>query len=49
MAMVIGLVLVLGLAGFFFLDRAAKKPPPALVISTPCSPRLITSVRGPIA
>jgi hypothetical protein len=29
MAMVIGLVLVLGLAGFFFLDRAAKKPPPA--------------------
>ena len=29
MAMVIGLVLILGLAGFFFLDRAAKKPPPA--------------------
>jgi hypothetical protein len=29
MALVIGLVLVLGLAGFFFLDRAAKKPPPA--------------------
>ena len=25
MAMVIGLVLVLGLAGFFFLDRAARK------------------------
>jgi len=29
MAMVIGLVLVLGLAGVFLLDRAAKKPPPA--------------------
>jgi hypothetical protein len=29
MAMVIGLVLVLGLAGFLYLDRAAKKPPPA--------------------
>ena len=29
MAIVIGLVLVLGLAGFFYLDRAAKKPPPA--------------------
>src|SRR6266849_1550599 len=29
MAIVIGLVLVLGLGGFFYLDRAAKKPPPA--------------------
>ena len=29
MAIVVGLVLMLGLAGFFFLDRAAKKPPPA--------------------
>jgi hypothetical protein len=29
MAIVVGLVLVLGLAGFFFLDRAAKRPPPA--------------------
>jgi len=29
MAMVIGLVLVLGLGGFLYLDRAAKKPPPA--------------------
>ena len=28
MAIVIGLVLVLGLGGFFFLDRASKKPPP---------------------
>jgi hypothetical protein len=28
MAVVIGLVLVLGLGGFLFLDRAAKKPPP---------------------
>ena len=28
MAMVIGLVLVLGLGGFFYLDRASKKPPP---------------------
>ena len=28
-AVVIGLVLVLGLGGFFYLDRAAKKPPPA--------------------
>lgn len=26
--MVIGLVLVLGLGGFFYLDRASKKPPP---------------------
>ena len=29
MAVVIGLVLVLGLGGFLFLDRAAKKEPPA--------------------
>ena len=29
MAIVIGLVLVLGLGGFLFLDRAAKKSPPA--------------------
>jgi hypothetical protein len=29
MAIVIGLVLVLGLGGFFYLDRAAQKPPPA--------------------
>jgi hypothetical protein len=29
MAIVIGLVLVLGLAGFFYLDYVAKKPPPA--------------------
>ena len=29
MAIVIGLVLVLGLGGFFYLDRVAKKPPPA--------------------
>lgn len=29
MAIVIGLVLVLGLGGFFYLDRAAKKPSPA--------------------
>ena len=29
MAIVIGLVLVLGLGGFLFLDRAAKKEPPA--------------------
>src|ERR1022692_4361628 len=29
MAVVIGLVLVLGLGGFFYLDRAAKKEPPA--------------------
>ena len=29
MAVVIGLVLVLGLGGFFYLDRAAKKGPPA--------------------
>ena len=29
MAIVIGLVLVLGLGGFFYLDHAAKKPPPA--------------------
>jgi len=29
MAIVIGLVLVLGLGGFLYLDRAAKKPPPA--------------------
>ena len=29
MAIVIGVVLVLGLGGFFYLDRAAKKPPPA--------------------
>ena len=29
MAIVIGLVLVLGLGGFLLLDRAAKKPPPA--------------------
>jgi hypothetical protein len=28
MAMVVGLVLVLGLGGFFILDRASKKPPP---------------------
>ena len=28
MAIVIGLVLVLGLGGFLLLDRAAKKPPP---------------------
>jgi hypothetical protein len=28
MAMVIGLVLVLGLGGFLYLDRAAKKDPP---------------------
>src|ERR1035437_3251196 len=28
MAIVIGLVLVLGLGGFFYLDRASKKPPP---------------------
>ena len=28
MAMVIGLVLVMGLGGFFYLDRASKKPPP---------------------
>lgn len=28
MAMVIGLVLVLGLGGFFYLDRASKKAPP---------------------
>ena len=28
-AVVIGLVLVLGLGGFLFLERAAKKPPPA--------------------
>ena len=27
-AIVIGLVLVLGLAGFLYLDRAAKQPPP---------------------
>ena len=29
MAVVVGLVLVLGLGGFFYLDRAAKKGPPA--------------------
>jgi hypothetical protein len=29
MAIVIGLVLALGIGGFFYLDRAAKKPPPA--------------------
>jgi hypothetical protein len=29
MAIVIGLVLVLGLGGFFYLDRAARKTPPA--------------------
>ena len=29
MAIVIGLVLLLGLGGFLFLDRAAKKEPPA--------------------
>ena len=29
MAIVIGLVLVLGLGGFFYLDRTSKKPPPA--------------------
>ena len=29
MVIVIGLVLVLGLGGFLYLDRAAKKPPPA--------------------
>ena len=29
MAVVIGLVLVLGLGGFLILERAAKKPPPA--------------------
>ena len=29
MAVVVGLVLVLGLGGFLLLDRAAKKPPPA--------------------
>src|ERR1039458_10889929 len=29
MAIVIGLVLALGLGGFLYLDRAAKKPPPA--------------------
>ncbi len=29
MAIVIGLVLVLGLGGFFYLDHVAKKPPPA--------------------
>jgi hypothetical protein len=29
-AIVIGLVLVLGLAGFVYLDHAAKQPPPAL-------------------
>jgi hypothetical protein len=29
MAIVIGLVLVLGLGGFFYLDRVARKPPPA--------------------
>ncbi len=29
MAIVIGLVLVLGLGGFFYLDHLAKKPPPA--------------------
>ena len=29
MAMVIGLVLVIGLGGFLYLDRAAQKPPPA--------------------
>ena len=28
MAKVVGLVLVLGLGGFFYLDRASKKPPP---------------------
>lgn len=28
MAMVIGLVLVLGLGGFFYLDRVSKTPPP---------------------
>ena len=28
MAMVIGLVLVMGLGGFFYLDRASKKPLP---------------------
>lgn len=28
MAIVICLVLVLGVAGFFFLDRASKRPPP---------------------
>jgi hypothetical protein len=29
LAVVVGLVLVLGLGGFLYLDRAAKKPPPA--------------------
>ena len=29
MVIVIGLVLALGIGGFFYLDRAAKKPPPA--------------------
>ena len=29
MVMVIGLVLVLGLGGFLYLDHTAKKPPPA--------------------
>ena len=29
MAIVIGLMLVLGLGGFLYLDHAAKKPPPA--------------------
>jgi hypothetical protein len=29
MVIVIGLVLLLGLAGFFYLDRAAQKPAPA--------------------
>jgi hypothetical protein len=29
MAIVIGLVLLLGLGGFFYLDRAAQKPAPA--------------------
>ena len=28
MAIVISLVLALGIAGFFFLDRASKQPPP---------------------
>lgn len=28
MAVVIGVVLVLGAAGFFFLDRASRQPPP---------------------
>ena len=29
-AIVIGLVLVLGLAGFFYLERASNQPPPPL-------------------